>query len=93
MRSGKSGYGGIVFGEKEIAQAGPFAGYQPLVEQIAKFFVTGVPPIEPQETLEMFAFMTAADESKKRGGAAVSLQEVRDAARQGVAARLSSLGE
>ena len=30
-------------------------------------------PVNPEETLEMFAFMEAADESKAKGGAAVPL--------------------
>jgi hypothetical protein len=93
MRAGKTGYGGTVFGEKEIVPVGPYAGYEPLVEQIAKFFVTGIPPLDFPETLEMFAFMTAADESKKRGGQSVTLKEVMDDAKTKVPARLAALGE
>jgi hypothetical protein len=33
-----------------------------------QFFVTRNPPVSPRETIEMFAFMEAADESKRRGG-------------------------
>jgi hypothetical protein len=49
-----------------------------------KFFQTGVAPVTPEETLEIFAFMEAADESKRRGGARVTLEEVmrRDGARR-----------
>jgi hypothetical protein len=43
--------------------------------QIAEFFRTKKAPIDPQETLEIYAFMEAADESKRRGGASVSLSE------------------
>ena len=37
---------------------------------------TGVAPIAPEETVEMFAFMEAADESKRRGGQPVTISEV-----------------
>jgi hypothetical protein len=40
------------------------------------FFRTGVPPVLEEETIEMFAFMEAADESKRRGGQPVRLSEV-----------------
>ena len=50
-------------------------GFDLLVE-IIEFFKTGVPPIQPRETIEMFAFMEAADESKRQGGKPVSMEEV-----------------
>ena len=34
------------------------------------------PPVSPEETLEIFAFMSAADLSKERGGAPVKLEEL-----------------
>jgi hypothetical protein len=43
------------------------------VIEIAKFFKTGVPPIQPEETLEIFRFMHAADESKRKGGQVIEL--------------------
>ena len=52
-------------------------GYEGLVKVMAEFFHTGVPPIDPQETLEIFEFMTAAQLSKERGGAEVTLEELR----------------
>lgn len=76
IREGRSGYGATVFGAKGIAPAGPFVGYEPLVVEIVKFFRTGKPPVRAVETLEMFAFMEAADESKRRGGAPVQLADV-----------------
>lgn len=76
IRQGKSGYGAMVFGTKKIAQSGSYAGYKPLVEQIATFFRTGKPPVAVDETLEIFAFMEAADESKRQGGKPVSIAEV-----------------
>ena len=41
-----------------------------------KFFQTGIAPVTPEETLEIFAFMEAADESKRRGGSVVKLSDV-----------------
>ena len=52
-----------------------YKGYQPLVKEIVKFFRTGVPPITPEETLEIFAFMEAAEMSAKRGGSPVTIAE------------------
>lgn len=76
VRRGKSGYGGTAFGEKGIAPIGPYAGYRPLVVAIVRFFHTGKPPVSAEETLEIYAFMEAADESKRQGGKPVSVAEV-----------------
>ena len=76
LREGKRGYGGKGFGTKGIASLGDYAGYRPLVVEIGKFFRTRVAPVSPQESIEIYAFMAAADESKRRGGAAVSLSEI-----------------
>ncbi len=76
IRSGKADYGAFVFGAKSIGSSGGYTGYGPLVEEIVKFFKTGKPPVSAEETIEIYAFMSAADESKKRGGAPVSIAEV-----------------
>src|SRR5438128_5191291 len=60
-------YGGLVFGGKSIAPI-KYVGYDPLLVEICKFFKTGQAPVAADETIEMFAFMEAADESKRRGG-------------------------
>lgn len=73
-RTGPHGYGATVFGTKGIAAAGRFEGYEPLLVEIARFFRTGKPPVSPAETLEIIAFMEAADASAARGGAAVVLE-------------------
>ena len=82
-------YGGTVFGSTGTKYLGTFEGYGPLVLQIGAFFRTGQPPVTRDETLEIFAFMTAADVSKQQGGAAVSLesvmQEAQGAAREAAA--------
>lgn len=69
-------YGGTAHGEKGDAPAGAFDGYVPLVVEIVKFFQTGIAPVSPEETLELFAFMEGADESKRQGGKPVALADV-----------------
>jgi len=69
------GFRGNAKGEKGEAPAGSFVdGYVPLVVEIIKFFQTGVPPVSPEETIEIFAFMEAADASKAEGGKPVPLK-------------------
>ena len=65
---------GLAKGEKGETAAGSFDGYEPLVAVIMKFFQTGVAPVKPEETIEIIAFMEAADESKNKGGAQVRLR-------------------
>ncbi len=76
IRDGKAGYGGLVFGAKGIAPLGSYAGYQPLLEQIAVFFRTGKPPVSAEETINLVAFMAAADESQRQDGKPVSIAEL-----------------
>ncbi len=73
---GKGGYGGTAFGTKGIKQIGKYGGYEPLLVEIVKFFRTGKPPVSEKETLEIYAFMEAADESKRLGGVPVALADV-----------------
>jgi hypothetical protein len=88
QRDGKSDYGGLVFGEKGIMPIGKYEGYAPLVAEIATFFRTHKPPVAPSETLELFAFMEAADESKRQGGKPVAIADVVKAAEKTAEARL-----
>jgi hypothetical protein len=79
----RKGYAGTATNaEGKSADVGGFDGYQPLLNQIIHFFRTGVAPVTPEETLEIYAFMEAADESKRRNGAEVSLAEVMAKAKQ-----------
>ncbi|MDR1335196.1 MAG: Gfo/Idh/MocA family oxidoreductase [Tannerella sp.] len=80
IRKGAGGYGGYAFGEKGIEPLGTYGGYDPLLREIVRFFQTGRPPVSSEETLEIFTFMEAAHESRRRNGAAVELGEVRDRA-------------
>jgi hypothetical protein len=83
----RKGYGGKAIGEKGESPIGTYDGYDALLVEIVKMFRTGTPPVSAEETLELYAFMEAADESKRRGGAEVSLQEVIEKARKEVAAK------
>jgi len=67
-------YHGIAKGENGEAPVGSFDGYEPLVAAIMRFFQTGVAPVEPEETIEIMAFMEAADESRARGGEVVKIK-------------------
>ena len=57
-------------------QGGGFDGYDPLIVEIGKFFKSGLPPVSEAETLEVLAFMEAADESKRQGGKPVTLESI-----------------
>ena len=48
--------------------------YRPLLVEIMKFFESGQPPVPNQETLEIFAFMDAAQRSKDEGGKPMRLR-------------------
>ena len=65
-RHKKYDYGAAVEGDKGSGDAGKYDGYTPLVVEIVKFFKTGKPPVSAEETLEILAFMEAADESKRQ---------------------------
>jgi len=82
LRKGRHDYGAFVYGTKGIRPSGGYTGYGPLVDRIITFFKTGEIPVPPEETIELFAFMTAADVSKERGGVEVKLSEVIEAARR-----------
>jgi len=80
LREGKTEFKTIIYGKKGMA-TGDSSGYVPLLEEIVKFFKTGKPPVPKEETIEIFAFMSAADESKAQGGAPVSLEALIERAR------------
>jgi predicted dehydrogenase len=84
-RDGDRAYGAVLFGSQGVfsdapATTAPGAShrseYYGLVAEIMRFFKSGVPPVSPDETLELMAFMEAADLSKARGGAPVLLTDI-----------------
>ena len=91
LRGGKPGYGGTAFGASGTAPVGASDGYRPLLMEIMKFFETGVAPVTPAETIELFAFMEAADESKRRGHIAVKIADVLAKAEAEAATKVRSI--
>ncbi len=87
LRAQKEDYGTLVFGSKGIVKGPGYEGYGPLVEEIVKFFKSGKVPVPPEETIEILAFMTAADESKAKNGAKVELATVIEEAKKQNAGR------
>ncbi len=87
-RKAKGGpYGGKAVGDKGEADIGKFDGYEVLLEAVVKMFRTGRPQVSAAETLELYTFMEAADESKRQGGAEVKLADVLAKARAEVAGK------
>ncbi|MCG2462084.1 Gfo/Idh/MocA family oxidoreductase [Flavobacteriaceae bacterium F89] len=84
-------FGGIAFGETGDAVVGPFEGYNPLLIEIIKFFQTSISPVNEEVTLEICAFMEAADESKRRNGASVVLDEIWSKAKRDAQKKLKNL--
>ena len=76
IRKGRAGYGMTVYGEKANKVFEVSGGYNPLLVKIAEFYDTKVIPFPVEQTLEIIAFMEAADESKKKGGIAVDIEYV-----------------
>jgi predicted dehydrogenase len=76
-RTGKHEYGGTAFGSEGNLVLGKYEGYEPLAVKIAEFFKSGISPVDTAETLEIYAFMEAADESKRRGGETVGIGSVK----------------
>lgn len=85
IRDGSRGYGSTVFGTKAILPGGGFDGYEPLIVEIIRYFKSGKSPVSAEQTLEIFAFMEAADESKRLGGCPVTLDSVMQKALQAAA--------
>jgi hypothetical protein len=72
-------YGAVVYRKNSKGQTSEVStkvegGYEPLVKEIVKFFQTGQPPVSGDETLEIFAFMDAAQRSKDAGGKPMALR-------------------
>lgn len=79
--------GFLVFGSKGTFNSRHIGGYPVLLKEIVQFFKTGKAPVAPEETLELFAFMSAADESKAKGGVPIRIDEVMKKAQAEVEAR------
>lgn len=76
IREGSHTYGGTVFCEKKVVPAGGYEGYEQLLLSILQFFKTKTCPVPIEETLEIYTFMEAANESIRQGGTPVSMSDV-----------------
>lgn len=76
IRNSKRDYKVIAFGTDKIVEQTQGGDYTPMLHEVVQFFRTGDAPVSLEETIEIYAFMEAGDESKRRGGAPVSLDEV-----------------
>ncbi len=76
LRNAKTPHRVTLFGTKDVVDQQGGGSYDQLVMQIMEFFKTGKPPVSARETIEMFAFMEAADESKRQGGKPVKIADV-----------------
>ena len=67
-----SSYGAVVFHKDAKGQtstvSAPASSYAALLREIVTFFETGIPPVPNEDTLELFAFLDAAQRSKDAGG-------------------------
>jgi predicted dehydrogenase len=76
LRNASTPHQVTLFGTKKVAHQKGGGNYAPLVVEIIKFFKTKQVPFPPEETIEIFAFMEAADESKRQGGKPVQIADV-----------------
>lgn len=76
IRNGSAPYRVTVFGSKAVLDQKPGGDYTPMLREVMKFFQTGVSPVPLEETLEIFAFMEAADESKRQEGRSIRVADV-----------------
>lgn len=76
IRNAKAPFGMVVFGTDGPVREDAEMSYVPMLKEVLAFFRTGVSPVPAETTLEIIAFMEAADESKRRGGAPVSVTDL-----------------
>ena len=88
IRRNNSEAGAVAFGSKGIVFAEKGGSYADLCKEIGRFFRSKVPPVAAETTIEMFAFMEAADESQRRNGQPVKLVEMLEKARSKAKDRL-----
>lgn len=74
IREGRAGYGGTVYGENGITHLDKFRGNKPLLVKVTEFYDSKISPVPIEETLEIVAFMAAAEESKRKGGVEIDMK-------------------
>lgn len=74
-----SDFGAVVFTkDNKVIQSPPKFEYSyvALVQEIVRFFQTGKAPVSPEETLEIFSFLDAAQKSREQDGKPVKLRKL-----------------
>lgn len=74
-RTGKNAYGGTAFTDKGVEAVGPYQGYEYLLKEVLKFFKTKEVPVSEDETLEIFTFMEASNDSKRNDGKIILMED------------------
>lgn len=92
LRNASTPHQVVLFGTKKVASQAGGGKYDPLVYEISRFLKTGEAPVPNSETLEIYTFMEAADESKRNDGAPVSMKAVYDKAHSAAVEDLKSRG-
>ncbi len=88
MRDRSPGFGGTVFTAEGTFLLGKSRGYRPLAVDFVRMFRTGEAPVPAEQSIAIYALMDAADESKRLGGAPVSVPEIIAKAREQAVERL-----
>ncbi len=88
IRGAAAKFGAMAFGRQGVVQIENDGGYENLCRELVRFFRTGQPPVTAEETLEILAFMEAADESRRQNGTPVLLADAMAKAREEAPARL-----
>jgi hypothetical protein len=76
VHNGGATYRVTINGTKKDLDEQLAGDYTPFLREVIKFFQTGVAPVPAKETIEIYAFMEAADESKREGGKPVRIADV-----------------
>lgn len=86
-------YSFSAFGTKKVIQSNKYEGYEPAVTAMCEFFKTGKPPVPREESIEIYAFMEAADASKWAGGKPVAIADIIAAAQKKSAESKTAAGD
>lgn len=97
IKEGKPKYSATVFGDVGVSTAGVYGhgvpvrgvvptndkymGYEGVATEIAKFFAGGPLPVAPAETIEIYAVMQAAEQSRAQNGAVIRVAEIVNSAK------------
>jgi len=91
IRKGSASFGAVAYGSKGIKPMATGSSYANLCHQIGRFFRTHEAPVDADTTIEIFAFMEAADESKRQGGKPVAVANILAKAKSEAAVKLAAL--